>query len=81
MPKKGGSRDETYPGDEDERSVHKKQTMTLEEEKAYLNIQELNDVPQSLNRYSLRASVFHFGQAGMWLELASECVVVTRCVC
>ena len=43
-----------------------------EEEKALLEIHNLNRIPDSLGRYSLRATAFHFGQAAILFYFASK---------
>lgn len=44
----------------------------LEEERLLLDIHNLNTIPDSLGRYSLRATAFHFGQAAILFYFASQ---------
>ena len=65
-----GSKRATHPEEEEALSVQSYNQRDSEEK--LLQVQNLNEVPVSLNRYSLRASVFHFGQAAILFYFASR---------
>lgn len=57
---------------EEEESADSIQKWQRQEEERVLKIVYLNNVPESLDRYSLRACVFHFGQAAILFYFASK---------